>query len=337
MLQRFKANYRSLLGVDISPTSVKILEISLYHNRFCIEGYGYKRLPSNTLEQNREKIRSCIKKLLAKINSSAKFAAVAVPDSTVISKTIQLVDSLNEREMEELILLEAGKYLAYPSDKISIDFAIIGPSKTSLGMLDVQLLASREDNVSRRVDLLRDAGLEVKLVDIESYVLASVIEQLFPKNSHSKLIALIIISYESIKIFVYENGKSIYTQEEAFDTSQLQAIEQAAQLENKPTDYNIVILDSFIDSALKQIKRSLHYFFSTCHFDFLEQIFLAGEISVLTELVQKVQAETGSPTSVADPFKSLSFSNNINLAEFRKQAPRFLIALGLALRQVHDN
>jgi type IV pilus assembly protein PilM len=312
MLKQFKARYYPLLGVDISPTSVKILEISKHPDKFCVEGYGYEPLPANAFETSPDKAVSAIKRLLTQINSSAKFAAIAVPDSTVISKTIQLVDSLNDLEIEELIFLEADKYLNYPPDKINIDFIVIGPGKKSLGMLDVLLLASREDNIRKRVDILKDAGLETKIVDIESYAIASVFEQLDSEATRCKLIAVFDISYELMRLLVLENGEIIYTRDDTF-----------ASQSN--------------EEAILQIKRSLQFFFSASHYDCIEKIYLSGELQEFPELAQKIEQETGFLTCVANPFNQLSLSKNINVMEFTKLAPLFLVALGLALRLAHDN
>ncbi len=349
MLKQFKAKHNSLLGIDLSPTSIKVLEISQYRDTICVEGYGYEALPANAFETSPGRVVSAIKRLLAKFNSSAKFAAIAMPDSTVISKTIQLVDSLNDLEMEELIFLEADKYLAYPPDKINIDFMVLGPNKKKLGMLDVLLLASREDEISKRIDILKDAGLETKIVDIKSYAIASVFEQFAIEINQSKLIAVLDISYESISLLVLENGKIIYTREDVFASRQFQETmashdklsnEEAILIQEqnlKSADYETEVIKPFINLAIQQIKRSMQYYLSTSQPAFIEKIFLTGELSQFTELVQKIQLETGFLICVANPFKQLSLSKKINEMELTKVAPLFLLALGLALRLAHDN
>lgn len=308
MLKRHRAKRISLLGVDISPTSVKILEVSRSGSELCIEGYGCSPLPPNVFETNKEHLITCIKKLLIQIDSSAKIAALALPDSTVFSKTLQLVDNLHELEMEELIFLEAGKYFSYPQDKINLDFVVLGPSIKSLGMLDVLLVASKADNIKKRVDLLKNIGLEVKIVDIESYAIASVIKHSIPNDKGCERIAIIHISNESLSLFVWESGKPIYSYEQS-------------SLEN----YRL------------EIKKKLHDFFFTFDDAFLDGIFLTGEFSELQELAQNLQEETGIVTFVANPFKHQLVSKNINLTELSKLAPLFVVAMGLVLRLGNDH
>lgn len=171
MLKQFKASSCSLLGVDLGSSSVKILSLSQHGTQFCIDGYGYEQLPPNALETASDLVLSAIRKILLNINSSAKIAAIAVPDSEVLSKTIQLVDNLTPLEIEELIFLEVDKHFGFQPHKLNLDFVIKGPSK-SLGMLDILILATNEEFVRKRVDILDKAGLETKIVDIESYALA---------------------------------------------------------------------------------------------------------------------------------------------------------------------
>ncbi len=336
MLRQFRSRYCSFLGVDLRQTSIKIVQISQRNQQFCIEGYGYERFPANAFETSKDNVVSSIKKILCSINSKTTFAAIAVPDSTVISKTIQLVDSLNNSELETLIFLEADKHLAYPSNKFNIDYGVLGPSKKSFGMIDVLLLATREDNIRKRVNILTDAGLDIKVVDIESYVLASLFEN--TEKSSSSYLAIFDMGYDSIRLFILEKGKTIYTREDAFDCKV--SIEEAIPCTNqnlKSRDYDFEILKPLLDSILLQIKRSLNYFFSTTDFHVIEKILLAGELSILNELPKLIQHETGFPTFVANPFPQLLLSKKINKSEYTKLAPLFLFALGLALRLANDN
>ena len=131
MLNLFKSKHRSILGIDISSTSVKILEVSADSNGYRVEGYGTAVMPENAMEGNAIKdidvVAASIKKLVSTARFSCKQVACAVTDSSAISKVIQVNSGLSEQEIEELVFSEADKYIPYPIDEINIDFNRIYP------------------------------------------------------------------------------------------------------------------------------------------------------------------------------------------------------------------
>jgi type IV pilus assembly protein PilM len=309
----FKSKHRSILGVDISPTSVRIVEISCQGDKPHIESYGYESLPPNVIEANGiidiNALAFSIKKLCAQINPASKSVVLAVPDSTVTSKIIQLAEGLDETELEELVFIEADNYLSYPAEQSNIDFTILGPSSKHPGMLDVFFVASRAENVNRRVEAITRAGLETKIVGIESDAIARVVSNIPGQN---KIIAVIDINFLVIHFFIVDSGRSVFTGEESLNLGH-----------------------PYVEMIILQIKRFLQFFFSTSHYDFVEHIFLAGELARLTALASLIEKEIGIPTSVANPFQHFIISKNLHLARLTNLAPSFFVACGLALRGVN--
>jgi type IV pilus assembly protein PilM len=310
----FKPKYRSILGVDICPTSVRIVEISCQGDKPCIESYGYESLPPNVIEANVIKdinaLAYSIKKLCAQINSSSQSVVLALPDSILISKIIQLAEGLDETELEELVFIEADNYLSYPAEQINIDFTILGPSSKHPGMLDVFFVASRTENVHRRVEAITRAGLEAKIVDIESHAIARVAKQgLGNIPSQNKIIAVIDINFLFIHFFIVDRGRSVLTREVTFNLG-------------------VEVFHPFVEMIVLQIKE----FLQLSHYDYVKHIFLAGELARLTQLASLIEKETDIPTSIANPFTHFIISKNINLTRLTNLAPSFLVACGLALR-----
>ncbi len=87
-------------------------------------------------------VAASIKKLIDRTRMSTKEVALAVPDSTVISKIVQINAGLSDKEIEELVVVEADKYIPYPIDEINLDFEVLGHSAKNANMLDVLIVAS---------------------------------------------------------------------------------------------------------------------------------------------------------------------------------------------------
>lgn len=67
MLKRFRSRHRPVVGMDITPSEINILQISQIENNWCIESFATEKLPPNTVIDNQFKnidaIIHCIKKL----------------------------------------------------------------------------------------------------------------------------------------------------------------------------------------------------------------------------------------------------------------------------------
>ena len=165
----------SLLGLDISSTSVKLLELSVQGDRYRVESYGVEPLPQNAVVEKNiadvEGVGEAVSRLLARAKPQSRNAAVAVAGSAVITKTIEMDADLSDDERESQIRLEADQYIPYPLDEINLDFEVVGPSPANPERVSVLLAASRTENIELRVDSLIIAGLTAKVVDVEAYAM----------------------------------------------------------------------------------------------------------------------------------------------------------------------
>ncbi len=353
VLKLFKSKHRSILGIDISSSAIKILEISGSGDQLCVEGYGHQLLPENALDgniiKNVDAVAASIKKLVSTSRLNCKQVALAVPDSAVISKIVQINDGLNDSEMEELVVIEADKYIPYPIDEINIDFEILGHSAKNSAMLDVLIVASRAENVNSRVEAVTRAGLEAKIVDVESYAVERAAQQLaqeLPAGGQDKIVAIIDIGANYTHLFVLHGMRLIFSREEKFGGMQLiesiaehydMSIEQASALkeENKlPTGYEAEVLEPFKDMVLLQIKRTLQFFYSTSQHGFVDHILLAGGLARQSGLIHLIQEQLGVATTVANPLLHMSFGKMVNLEHINNDAPSLMAACGLALRHI---
>ena len=219
----FKSKYRPLLGVDISSTAVRILELSLSSSHYAVRAYGHVALPDNAVLghaiQNRAVVASCIKKILTMAPFSSRQAACAIPDALAISKIIQINVGLNQHEIEALVIVEAKHHIPYPINEINLDFNVLGPSSKNTAMLDVLMVATKAEHVQHRMDVLMLAGLEPLLVDVESYVVERAVPFMvagLPIDSDKKNIAILDIGESLTHLFVFQGMKLIFSREISF-------------------------------------------------------------------------------------------------------------------------
>ncbi|MBU2708522.1 pilus assembly protein PilM [Zooshikella marina] len=351
MLGFLNKKSKPVLGVDISSTSVKLLELSRSGNRFKVEAYGVEPLPENSVVEKNindvDAVGEAIAKALKKSRSSCKDSSVAVAGSAVITKHIEMDASLSEDEMENQISVEADQYIPYPLDEVAIDFEVQGVSQRNSEMVDVLLAACRRENVEMREAVLEHAGLVAKVVDVEAYAMERAFEQIAKQlnlDDEHQTVAIVDIGATMTTLSVLNEGKTIYTREQLFGGRQLTeeiqrryglSFEDAGLAKKQgglPDDYESEVLIPFKDAVVQQVSRSLQFFYSSSQFNDVDYIVLAGGTSCLSDLDKLVQEKIGNSTTIANPFAEMAVASRVNATALSNDAPAMMIACGLAMR-----
>jgi type IV pilus assembly protein PilM len=170
----FSRQPAALLGLDISSSSVKLVELgrdkagNLVLERCAIEPLERGWITDGNVEKFDE-VAEAVRRLVKKSGTKTRNVAMALPPSAVITKRIVLPGGLTDQELEVQVEAEANQYIPFPLDEVSLDFCVVGPSSTAVGDLDVLIAASRREKVQDIQGLAEAAGLKPVVVDVESY------------------------------------------------------------------------------------------------------------------------------------------------------------------------
>ncbi len=340
-----------LLGLDISSTSVKLLELSKTNGRYRVEAYGVEPLPPNAVVEKNisdvEGVGEAIKRLTGRAKASSKLAAVAVAGSAVITKTIEMDAALSDDELENQITVEADQYIPYPLDEVAIDFEVQGVSPRSAEQVEVLLAACRKENVELREAALDLGGLKARVVDIEAHAMKrafELIKRQLGENADDLVVAIIDIGATMTTLSVLAEDRSIYTREQLFGGKQLTeeiqrryslSFEEAGLAKKQgglPDDYEQEVLQPFKEAVLQQVTRSLQFFFSSSQYDDVDYIVLAGGTASIEGLAGMIENKLGTPTVIANPFVDMSLASKVDADALANDAPAMMIACGLAMR-----
>ena len=351
MLGLFNKKGNTLLGVDISSTSVKLLELSRSGSRYKVEAYAVEPLPANAVVEKNiielEGVGQALARVIAKAKVSTKSVAVAVAGSAVITKVIEMDAGLNDDELETQLTLEADQYIPYPLEEVAIDFEVQGPSARNPERVDVLLAACRKENVEVREAALALAGLTAKVVDVEAYALErtySLLTAQLGRQAENLTVALVDIGATMTTLSVLHNGRTLYTREQLFGGRQLTeeiqrryglSVEEAGLAKKRgglPEDYPGEVLQPFMEAVVQQVSRSLQFFFAAGQYNQVDIIMLAGGTASIPGLDRLVEEKIGTPTLVANPFAEMALSSKVNAGALASDAPALMIACGLAMR-----
>ena len=348
-MQLFGEQSAPLIGIDISSAAVKVLQLSQSAGRYRVEHYGVEPLPPNSVNEKNitqvEVVGAAIKRALAKSGSKAKFAAVAVSGTTVITKVITVTGGLDEVSMEQQVYDEASNHIPYQMDEVSLDFEELGPIENT-DSVQVLIAAARTENVEARQAALEFAGLTARVVDVEVFAIEAAFklisrQQDVPANSLS---AIVDIGANLTTLNVIKDGRSIYSREQVFGGKQLSdeimrryglsfnEAGAAKKLGGLPESYESEVLEPFKEGVAQQISRLLQFFYSGSDYSRVDQIVLAGGCASISGMEQVIEQHLGVSTITANPIASMTVNPRVQAHALAADAQALLIACGLALR-----
>lgn len=347
----FKPKKPPVLGLDISSTAIKLLELGKHADRLRVESYAVEPLPPNSvIEKNIsdvEAVGEAIKRAVKRSGSRNKFAAAAVAGSAVITKTISMPATLTEDDMEQQIELEADQYIPYPLEEVNLDFELLGPTENDPESVDVLLAASRSENVDVRIAAIELAGLKAKIIDVEAYAIENSFAMLasqLPEQGIDQTIAVVDVGATMTTLNVMHDLKTIYTREQVFGGKQLTeeiqrryglSYEEAGMAKRQgglPDNYVPEVLEPFKDAMAQQVSRSLQFFFSSSQYNTVDHIVLAGGSAMILGIDELIANKLGVHTSVANPFTNMTLASRVKAQSLSNDAPALMIACGLAMR-----
>ena len=349
----FSSQSPALLGLDISSSSVKLVELSrdkagnLVLDRCAMEPLERGWITDGNVEKFDE-VAEAVRRLVRKSGTRTKNVAMALPASAVITKKIILPGGLTEQELEVQVEAEANQYIPFSLDEVSLDFCVVGPSASSAGDVEVLIAASRKEKVNDRQGLAEAAGLKPVVVDVESYAsrlaTSRLIEKL-PDKGRDILVALFEAGAMTTSMQVIKNDEVLYERDQAFGGAQLTQLivrqygfspeeaESKKRSGDLPDDYAASVLKPFVDSMAQEIGRALQFFFTSTPHNRVDYVMLAGGSSALPGLTDAVTQQTSFACMVANPFEGMQLGSDIRETKMRREAASYLTSCGLALRR----
>ncbi|MBI2315654.1 MAG: pilus assembly protein PilM [Betaproteobacteria bacterium] len=354
-LDIFKPKTPPLFGLDISSSSVKIVEVeSLGKGGKRLEYYTIELLPKDAVVDgnitNLDAVVEAVRRAWSKkaARSRTKNVAMALPTAAVITKKITVPAGLSEEELELQVETEANQYIPFALEEVNLDFQVIGPAPSGAEEVEGLIAASRKEKVEDRVAVAEAAGLKAIVMDVESYAVQTsfkMISKQFPNEGRDQNIALVDIGANVMNITVLRNDQAVYTREQAFGGGQLtqdimrqygmsqEEAENAKRSGGLPENYEPEVLKPFMENAAMEIQRALQFFFTSTQYNTVDHILLTGGSAVLPGLDEVVSRQTQINTLVANPFADMAISPRVQMKKLAADAPSLMIACGLAMRR----
>lgn len=349
----FRREPAPLLGIDISSTSLKLVELQ----RNSDGGLKVLHCASEPLErgwvreghvEKFDEVAEALRRLVKKSGSKTRNVAMALHGSAVITKKINVPSGLSDDVLEIQVETEAAPYIPFPLAEVSLDFCILGPATDMPDYDEVLLAVSRKEKVSDRQGLAEAAGLNPVVLDVESFaarLAAAPMIDALPNRGKNMLIALFELGSQMSSLQVIRNDEMIYERDQNFGGEPLthliarhyampvEEAERKKRSKSLPPDYQEAVLAPFLDGIGQDIGRALQFFFTSTPHNKVDHVLLSGGSAALPGLDVAVMKRTSCPCKIVNPLDGMGLSAHIPATRATAEGSSYLVATGLAMRR----
>lgn len=352
------------LGLEVAPERINIVQLKKQGQTYKLDTYITEEVPEGIFEDGQivdsPALAELIQETLNQNNIKCKKIATAIPMREAIIRIIPIPAELDDKELKEMVLNhEAGLYLPYPREEVDLDYQKLGFFEDEDGIEKVQVLlvATRREVTDVYVDTMQQAGLEIDVLDINSFALIRTIREQLRQFGPQEAAVLVDIEFESTEIAIIVDGVPQFSRTVPIGTFQLQsALSRAMNLPTKrdtemlqgmtipttPVDGlrtgatginpGMAALLRVLGELTDELRRSIDFYLNQSGELEVAQLLLAGPGGGIGQLDEFFTNRLSLPTAQIDPVSSLSLETEEDIPDVVR--PGLGIALGLGLREI---
>jgi type IV pilus assembly protein PilM len=344
---------KGIVGLDLGSSYLKAVQLKETRSGYELELFDTLAISPELIVEgsiiDAIRLTESLRELVRNAKIKAKDAVIAISGhSSVIVKRISLPE-MSEEELSESIKFEAEQYVPFDIEDVNLDFQILGP-KEEPGQMDVILVAVKKDVINDYVSVVKEAGLNTVVVDVDAFAL----ENMYGINYEieaGKIVALVNIGASTMNMNILKGGVSVFTRDSSIGsnihTDALQkefniTYEEAERLKRgemmekvKPGDVSSLIVNAS-NEIFSEVSRSLDYFKSSTLQAEAQEVILSGGCALIRNFPSLLSEKIGIPVMVAEPFKNIVIPKKFDATFMEEMAPLGAVAVGLAIRRPGD-
>jgi type IV pilus assembly protein PilM len=349
----FSKESKSVLGIDIGTSSIKVVQLRRERGRVLLETYGAIALgPYAGVEIGRatslpaDKIAEALKDVIREANVTTTDAAISIPYASSLISIIKLPSTV-EKQLAQVVPIEARKYIPVPINEVLLDWFVVAGGKGSgvpSDKLEVLLVAIHNDTIAKFRAIASDAALTVSFFEIEvfSAVRAALDHGLAP-------IAVVDLGAATTKFYVVERGliheshiinrgsqDMTLAVSRALNLTVMQAEERKRKIGLSANADPMLkqSLELTLGPLLSEISRTAIGYEQRTNQTLGGMVFTGGG-AALKGFKDFAQAKIQNEVRLSDPFgktQAPAFLEGI----LKEAGPEFTVAVGLALRRLQE-
>ncbi|MSR71379.1 MAG: type IV pilus assembly protein PilM [Candidatus Taylorbacteria bacterium] len=361
----FKKSDTSVIGIDVGASSIKIIQLKKKKGRAILETYGELALgPYGGVEIGRatnlptSKIVEGLVDLLKESHTTTKRCGIAIPLSSSLVTFIKM-PALSNKELVQMIPIEARKYIPVPINEVSLDWWIVPkedkmvsgsineeqPKNPEKESVDVLVVVIHNEAIEKYREITSQASLESSFFEIEIF---STIRAALEQGIEAQMV--LDMGAGTTKLYIVERGilKNSHTINRGsqditlaiskgmgIGVNEAENLKRTIGLSDKPEDKALnEVISLTLDYIFYEANRVLLNYQKKYNKD-ISKVVLTGGGVLLTGFAELAKKSFQTEIVTADPFDKVetpAFLSNV----LKNAGPEFTVALGVALRKLSE-
>ena len=342
---------QALVGLDIGSNTVKLAEMETSNKSHRLVNWGVSQPLAEAIVDgeimDRQLVVDAIGNLLESRGIQARNVVAAVSGRAVIVKRI-IMNKLSAEDAHQAVIWEAEQHVPYDINDVSLDFEILGPAPNDPKQMQVLLVAAKKDMVMSFSDLIREAGLNPLIVDVDSFAAQNALEANYSLGPDD-VVATLNVGSEITNINITQGGVPYFTKdiqlggqtfvEAAQRKFNLSQTEAAAAVRGESTSAVEItpVIESACEGLATAIERAQAYLRTAGEAGALSRIMLCGGAALTPALPEFLGRRFGVSCEIANPLSRVVYDPALFAGQdVMKVAPVLTVAIGLAMRRLGD-
>jgi type IV pilus assembly protein PilM len=344
----FVSKTQTAFGLDVSSSSLKVMQLGVGKKSAEVKGYAEAKIPKGTIIadaiSDAKTFSYLLKSTLDKPvfgHIDTNYAVVSLPESKSFVRVIQ-IPKMSDSEAESAIPFEAESFIPLPIEQVYLDWQKLGETGDKMNIL---IIASPKEYVDKFLGVLDQVGIKTLALEVESQ---SCHRAIVAKDSRETSL-IVDLSATHSSIIMVENGNLQFTStvpiagssftealSKGLGVSSVKAeeIKSLVGMTNTPQYPNIRTYLLPVLTGLSAEIKNIIKFHSEHSAEPVSKIWLAGGTSKLKNLSEflniQFQDFSGLEVKLSNPWINLDHMKSPPLSEVDSLG--YVTAIGLAMR-----
>lgn len=345
---------KDVVAFDIGSSSIKLVQMTHGKGGWSLSTLGLAALPPEAIVDgsiiDSMTVTETLVNMIKDYGVKARDAVTSLSGHSVIIKKVNMA-AMTEEELAESIQWEAEQYIPFPMTDVNIDFQILGEDTEGRGQMNVMLVAVKKDVINDYTNVIKEAGINPVVVDVDSFALENMMEINY-SLSQDENIVMVNIGASITSISVIAGGLTVFTRSIPMGGNQYteeiqrrfninykdaEAAKRGDVVEGAEAEELKKVIDAVSANLTVEIKRSMDFFLAGSHDMFISKIILSGGGGKTAGLVEMLKERSSLNVEVVNPFANVHCDPKLFDQDYIKDmSPFFAVGVGLGTRRFGD-
>lgn len=306
MLGRLGKDASSLLGVEITPPFIRLVQLRRHRGGYSVQAWALEPLPASAMHNgwigDAQQLGASLLQAVRRCVGASCRAAIALPAGLIIEKLLALPADLDDQAIAGHLAVDAGPFIPFALEDAAIDFQVLGIDPEEPQCQQVHVVACHLALLDALQASLEIAGVRACALEPDAHALQRAVR---PSVAGGEL----LLQLEASSLVFHEQGSGPLPLRR----------EVAIQHQGDAIQALVAAVDNYL---LASPGRALP-----------ELLLMCGAGVSGMDLADQLQQRLGIAADVIDPFKHMTLAPGLDAGALLAQAPSLAIACGLAMRE----